>query len=164
MSISLTRVKDIGPVAARALAQHGIDSVEALASLLPAQLGKVPGFGPRRSERVIASAKSLLVTAESAGIGLGGKAAPLEPPGREVAATRKGKGKGKGNKKKGRNKSGSRAARAGKQSKKGSGRKNKDKDKKNKNKKNQDKGGKKLSGRKKDAKKRDRKKKGRKKK
>ena len=157
MTISLTRVKDIGPVAARALAQHGINSVEALASLLPGQLGKVPGFGPRRSERVIASAKSLLVTAESAGIGLVEKTAPLQSPGGEVAADKRGKGKGKGNKKKGKDKSGSRAAPAGKQSKKG-------RDKKNKDKKNKDKGGKKNSGRNKDAKKRDKKKKGKKKK
>ena len=162
MTISLTRVKDIGPVAARALAQHGINSVEALASLHPGQLGKVPGFGPRRSERVIASAKSLLVTAESAGIGLVEKTAPLQSPGGEVAADKRGRGKGKGNKKKGKDKSGSRAAPAGKQSKKGRDKKNKDK--KNKDKKNKDKGGKKTSGRNKDAKKRDKKKKGKKKK
>ncbi len=152
MTIALTRVKDIGPVAAEALAKHGISSAEALAALSPAQLGKVPGFGPLRSERVIAAAKSLLATAESAGIDVGQKGGPMKPRSSEPVAGQKGKGKGKGSKQKRKVKSGSGAGDAGKQPGKGKGGKNKDK------------GDKKKPGQKKDAKKRDKKKKGKKKK
>lgn len=152
MTIALTRVKDIGPVAADVLAKHGINSVEALAALSPAQLGKVPGFGPLRSERIIAAAKSLLATAESAGIDLGHKAGPTKSGSRELVAGQKGKGKGRGGKKKRKGKSGSGAGDAGKKSRKGKGGKNKDK------------GDKKKPGRKKDARKRGKNKKGKKKK
>jgi len=152
MTISLTRVKDIGPVAAATLAKHGIDSVERLASLSPAQLGEVPGFGLRRSARVIAAAKSLLATAESAGMDLSGKAGPLKSRSGVVVAEKAGKeGRDKKNRKKGKGKSRPKAGQADKQSKKGKGGKSKDK------------GDKKRSGRKKGEKKRD-KKKGRKKK
>ena len=162
MTIALTRVKDIGPVAADVLANHGINSVAALASLSPAQLGKVPGFGPLRSQRVIAAAKSLLATAESAGIDLGQKAGTVKSRSSELVAGQKGKGKnkgkekekdkGKGSRKKRKGKSGSAAGDAGKKSGKGKGGKNKGK------------GDKKKPGRKKDARKRDNKKKGKKKK
>ena len=87
-------------MAAATLAKHGIDSVERLASLSPAQLGEVPGFGLRRSERVIAAAKSLLLTAESAGVDLSGKVGTLKSRSRVVVAEKAGKeGKDKKNKK-----------------------------------------------------------------
>ena len=149
MTISLTRVKDIGPVAAAALVKHGIDSVEMLASLSPAQVGAVPGFGLRRSERVIAAAKSLLATAESAGIDLNANTGSLTSPGRVVAAGKE--GKDRKHKKKGKGKSGSKGGKRDKPSKKGKGGKDRDK------------GDRKRSARKKDEKKRD-KKKGKKKK
>jgi hypothetical protein len=150
MAMMLTKVKDIGPVAAATLAKHGINSVEALASLSPAQLGEVPGFGSLRSGRVIAAAKSLLATAESAGIGPVEKAATLKPRTREQGAEQKGKSKGGG--KKGKGKSRSSAGDAGKKPGKGKGRKSRKK------------GDKKKSAAKKEAKKRDKKKKGKKKK
>ena len=150
MAMMLTKVKDIGPVAAAALAKHGISSVEALASLSPAQLGEVPGFGSLRSQRVIAAARSLLATAESAGSGPGEKAGPLKSRGGKPVAEQK--GKTKGGKKKGKGKSGSGAKDAGRKSGKGKGGKNKKK------------GDKKKSAAKKDSKKRDKKKKGKKKK
>lgn len=148
MTIALTRVKDIGPMAAELLAKHGIGSVEVLASLSPAQLAEVPGFGLLRSERVIASAKSLLATAEAAGMDLGARAGPLKSPGGGAGAVKK--GKDKDGKKKGKGKSRAKADRAGKGSKKGKGGKNRDKKKR-------DKGDSKKSAQKKGAKKKDKK-------
>ena len=126
MTIALTRVKDIGPVAAEALAEHGIASVEVLASLSASQLSEVPGFGALRAERVIAAARSLLGTVEMAGLAPGEKAGPRQNRKKSAAAGKKDK-KSKDKKKKGKGKSGAKRDPAGKGAKKRDGKKNKGK-------------------------------------
>ena len=58
--LDLTRVKGVGRVRARALYNVGIRSVEELATLDPARLEGLPGFGPRVAREVIAEARKLI--------------------------------------------------------------------------------------------------------
>ena len=48
----LADISGIGPHTAQVLADHGIGTVEALASTPVGELAKIPGFGPVRAEAV----------------------------------------------------------------------------------------------------------------
>ncbi|SFD95768.1 helix-hairpin-helix domain-containing protein [Nitrosomonas sp. Nm166] len=50
--VKLTDVTGIGPVTARLLSEHNINTVEALASISLAELQKVPGFSDLRARAV----------------------------------------------------------------------------------------------------------------
>jgi len=60
MAILLTAVRGVGPAAAKNLTEHGITSVEELASISVTSLCQVPGYGTITAQRIIASAKALL--------------------------------------------------------------------------------------------------------
>jgi hypothetical protein len=60
MKTSITEVAGVGPVAAKALAEHGINSVEDLARTDPVQLSTVPGFGIIRAKQCVAAATALV--------------------------------------------------------------------------------------------------------
>ena len=60
MSNTLTNIPGIGKAAAVKLNEAGFSSIEDIAKTSAAKLGKVPGFGAARAERVIASAKSIV--------------------------------------------------------------------------------------------------------
>ena len=60
MATLLTAVSGIGPAAARNLTEHGITSVEELASISVTSLCQVPGYGTILAQRIIANAKALL--------------------------------------------------------------------------------------------------------
>jgi hypothetical protein len=66
MTTDLTKISGIGANSAKALTEAGFDTIEAIAKTTPAALGKVSGFGPKRAERVIASAKELTQDAKPA--------------------------------------------------------------------------------------------------
>jgi hypothetical protein len=60
MAILLTAVRGVGPAAAKNLTEHGITTVEELASISVTSLCQVPGYGTITAQRIIASAKALL--------------------------------------------------------------------------------------------------------
>jgi predicted flap endonuclease-1-like 5' DNA nuclease len=60
MATLLTAVRGIGPAAAKNLTNHGITSVEELASISVAILSQVPGYSTVLSQRIIADARALL--------------------------------------------------------------------------------------------------------
>lgn len=64
MTTDLTKISGIGRNSAKALIEAGFDSIETIAKSTPEALGKVNGFGPKRAERIIASAKELVQDAE----------------------------------------------------------------------------------------------------
>jgi len=66
MTTDLTKISGIGLNSAKALKEAGFDSIETIAKSTPAALGKVSGFGAKRAERVIASAKELVQEAKPA--------------------------------------------------------------------------------------------------
>jgi len=77
MTTDLTKINGIGTNSAKALREAGFESIEAIAKASPEALDKISGFGPKRAERVIASAKQLVQDA---------KPIPVVAP--AVAATR----------------------------------------------------------------------------
>lgn len=89
MAILLTAVRGVGPAAAKNLTEHGITSVEELASISVTSLCQVPGYGTITAQRIIASAKALLAQDWQADI-----------EGRKVKPKAKAKAKGKNRKKK----------------------------------------------------------------
>jgi hypothetical protein len=106
MATLLTAVRGIGPAAAKNLADHGIRSVEELASVSVARLCEVPGYSTILSQRIIADARALLAQGGQADIedyndSAGGKALAgnkAEPAGKargNGGAARKGKEKQK---------------------------------------------------------------------
>ena len=66
MTTDLTKISGIGLNSAKALKEAGFDSIETIAKSTPEALGKVSGFGEKRAERVIASAKELVQEAKPA--------------------------------------------------------------------------------------------------
>lgn len=66
MTTDLTKISGIGLNSAKALKEAGFDSIETIAKSTPEALGKVSGFGTKRAERVIASAKELVQIAKPA--------------------------------------------------------------------------------------------------
>lgn len=66
MTTDLTKISGIGLNSAKALKEAGFDSIETIAKSTPEALGKVSGFGAKRAERVIASAKDLVQKAKPA--------------------------------------------------------------------------------------------------
>ena len=66
MTTDLTKISGIGLNSAKALKEAGFDSIETIAKSTPEALGKVSGFGVKRAERVIASAKELVQEAKPA--------------------------------------------------------------------------------------------------
>jgi hypothetical protein len=85
MTTDLTKISGIGANSATALAEAGFDTIEAIAKASPEALEKANGFGLKRAERIIASAKELTQDA---------KPAPVVAP--AVAAKQAGRSAGRG--------------------------------------------------------------------
>ncbi len=60
MKPAIIDIRGIGPAAARVLAEHHIDSVDALVRSSIAQITAIPGFSEVRAANVIAEAADLL--------------------------------------------------------------------------------------------------------
>jgi|GEM_PF-6919347 len=60
MATDIKKVSGIGASAAASLSEAGYTSAEEVANATPEELGKVKGFGPERTARIIAAAKALL--------------------------------------------------------------------------------------------------------
>ena len=95
----ITDIAGVGPVAAEALTEHSITTLNQLASATVAQVAAVPGFSEARAAKVIAAAAEVLST--TAPSPTDEEAAPQKTTGEKTT----GKGKnGKKDKKKGQGK------------------------------------------------------------
>jgi transcription termination factor NusA len=65
MSTPIRQVKGIGLFTEEALADEGLTSVESIAEATIEQLVSVPGFGPKRAEKVIENARQLIAELSS---------------------------------------------------------------------------------------------------
>lgn len=106
MKPAIINITGIGPVAIKALAEHGIRSLAKLSRASVKKIASIPGFSKARATRTIADAAELLAATAAASPDKGGKSASKGKAGGKGKKGRKGKEKGKGkgkNKKDGKN-------------------------------------------------------------
>ncbi len=112
MKLAIIDIRGIGPAAARVLAEHHIDSVDALVRSSVAKIAAMLGFSQVRAANVLAEAANLLA---ASGITQSADESDMQ---HDKKDKKKKKGKGKG-KNKGKNKGKGKGKGKGKSKKKG---------------------------------------------